>query len=117
MRKLVLPIKKQWFDMILSGEKKEEYREFKPYYVNRLTWHEYHGKVGLADLIYIKKDYFTRMFETVKFTNGYGKKVPYLICELNEISCGNGNEAWGFTDACFILHLGKILETGNLCIP
>lgn len=28
---LVLPIKKQWFDMIISGEKKEEYREIKPY--------------------------------------------------------------------------------------
>ena len=30
---LTLPIKKKWFDMILSGEKKEEYREIKPYYV------------------------------------------------------------------------------------
>ena len=26
---LILPIKKKWFDMILSGEKKEEYREIK----------------------------------------------------------------------------------------
>ena len=24
---LTLPIKKKWFDMIVSGEKKEEYRE------------------------------------------------------------------------------------------
>lgn len=32
---LVLPIKKKWFDMILSGEKKEEYREIKPYYDSR----------------------------------------------------------------------------------
>lgn len=29
---LTLPIKKKWFDMILSGEKKEEYREIKEYY-------------------------------------------------------------------------------------
>ena len=28
---LTLPIKKKWFDMILSGEKKEEYREIKPF--------------------------------------------------------------------------------------
>lgn len=34
---LVLPIKKKWFDMILSGEKKEEYREIKPYYDSRLN--------------------------------------------------------------------------------
>ena len=33
---LVLPIKKKWFDMILSGEKKEEYREIKRYYESRL---------------------------------------------------------------------------------
>ena len=32
---LVLPIKKKWFDMIISGEKKEEYREIKPYYDKR----------------------------------------------------------------------------------
>ena len=34
---LILPIKKKWFDMILSGEKKEEYREIKPYYTSRFS--------------------------------------------------------------------------------
>ncbi|MBO6031875.1 MAG: hypothetical protein J6Q22_10580 [Prevotella sp.] len=33
---LVLPMKKKWFDMILSGKKKEEYREFKPYWNSRV---------------------------------------------------------------------------------
>ena len=33
---LVLPIKRKWFEMIASGEKKEEYREIKPYYDKRL---------------------------------------------------------------------------------
>ena len=33
---LVLPIKKKWFDMIINGEKQEEYRELKPYYHKRL---------------------------------------------------------------------------------
>lgn len=32
---LILSIKKKWFDMILSGKKKEEYREIKPYYKSR----------------------------------------------------------------------------------
>lgn len=32
---LTLPIQKRWFDMILSGEKKEEYREIKEYYETR----------------------------------------------------------------------------------
>lgn len=28
---LTLTINKQWFDMVVSGEKTEEYREIKPY--------------------------------------------------------------------------------------
>lgn len=35
---LVLPIKKKWFDMIASGEKKEEYREIKPYWTSRFVF-------------------------------------------------------------------------------
>ena len=32
---LTLPIMGKWFNMILSGEKGEEYREIKPYYMVR----------------------------------------------------------------------------------
>lgn len=32
---LTLPIQKKWYDMILSGEKREEYREIKEYYETR----------------------------------------------------------------------------------
>lgn len=39
---LTLPITRKWYDMILSGEKTEEYREVKPYYDSRFrrrsTW-------------------------------------------------------------------------------
>ena len=34
---LHLSVKKQWFDMISAGEKTEEYREIKPYWIKRLT--------------------------------------------------------------------------------
>ena len=37
---LTLPIKKKWFDMIKSGEKKEEYREIKPYYTSRFNFED-----------------------------------------------------------------------------
>ena len=33
---LTLTVSKQWFDMILAGEKKEEYRAIKSYWINRL---------------------------------------------------------------------------------
>lgn len=54
---LTLPIKKKWFDMILSGEKKEEYREIKPYYDSRLDYQP-------------SKD--------IIFRNGYSRKSPYM---------------------------------------
>lgn len=34
---LTLSVKKEWFDKIVSNEKKEEYREIKPYWIKRLT--------------------------------------------------------------------------------
>ena len=34
---LILPIKKKWFDMIASGEKKEEYRNTSSYYMTRFA--------------------------------------------------------------------------------
>lgn len=34
---LILPTKKKWFDMVLSGEKPEEYREMKPYWDVRIA--------------------------------------------------------------------------------
>jgi len=37
MEILHLNLKKKWFDMIASGEKKEEYREMKKYWIKRMT--------------------------------------------------------------------------------
>ena len=39
---MILTLKKEWFYMILSGEKTEEYREIKPYWEKRFT--NYFGK-------------------------------------------------------------------------
>lgn len=36
-RILRLSVKKKWFDMIVSGKKKEEYREHKLYWIKRLS--------------------------------------------------------------------------------
>ena len=37
MKTLCLPLKKEWYEMIESGVKTEEYREIKPYWVTRLA--------------------------------------------------------------------------------
>ena len=34
---LTLAVSKEWFDMIVSGEKNEEYRVIKPYWASRLV--------------------------------------------------------------------------------
>ena len=35
MKTLTLSLKKQWFDLIKAGIKKEEYREIKPHYIRQ----------------------------------------------------------------------------------
>ena len=42
---LTLSVKKEWFDKIVSGEKKEEYREVKSYWVARLYYDRF-GKLS-----------------------------------------------------------------------
>ncbi len=43
---LTLPIKKKWYDMILAGIKKEEYREIR-YYGGRFPQEKYAGYQGV----------------------------------------------------------------------
>ncbi|HAB66577.1 MAG TPA: hypothetical protein DCE23_04335 [Firmicutes bacterium] len=76
---LTLTIKKKWFDIILSGEKKEEYREIKPYYDSR----------------FLKSIEDTRPHtDTLLLRNGYGKDKPTLRCECI-IYKGHGKKEWG----------------------
>lgn len=98
---LTLPIKKKWFDMILSGEKKEEYRKIKPYYTTRFRnvwgypayWGETHQVV---------------------FRNGYGKSSPSFIANCT-LSQGTGNPEWGAEPEkkYYRIHILRIEETGD----
>ena len=75
---LTLPIKKKWFDMILSGEKKEEYREIKPYY----------------DRLFHFKENTIQITRSIRFRNGYSLKSPIFQCHV-KITKGYGKEEWG----------------------
>ena len=90
---LVLSIKKKWFDMILSGEKKEEYREIKQYYESRLGYQE---------------------FKDIIFRNGYSRKSPYLKAGV-KIKKGYGKEAWRAETGkkYYVLEIVEIMEIGN----
>lgn len=69
---LTIPIKEPWFSMILSGEKKEEYREIKRYWQIRLC---------NADLLDMWGKPNERV-RTVRFVNGYGKNRPSFLAEV-----------------------------------
>lgn len=75
---LILPIKRKWFDMILSGEKKEEYRDIKPYYDTRLM--DAFGMIWVGDeLIRAPMPELQKnRVQLVAFRNGYGKDVPTI---------------------------------------
>jgi hypothetical protein len=88
---LYLTLKKQWFDLIKSGIKKEEYREIKQYWIKRLS--------NTMDLRYIC------------FINGYGKNAPRIFVEFNGLRIGIGIKEWGAPDEnVFIIELGLIVS-------
>ena len=91
MKYLHLTLKKNWFDLILSGEKKEEYREIKPYWEKRLM-----GKT----------------YDKVIFRNGYGNHAPWFAIELKGIIQGTGKSEWGAEEGkrYFVLSLGEIIN-------
>lgn len=103
---LILPIKKKWFDMILSGEKKEEYREIKQYYETRfqnlfgaITIYpssifsdrsKYELLQGEAVPEEIRKD---RVQEII-FRNGYSKDSKEIKARCR-LWIGKGRPKWG----------------------
>lgn len=119
MKVLHLTLKKKWFDMILSGEKKEEYREIKSYWIERLTWHEYHSK-GELELIrcFASGEAFRKDFDIVEFKNGYGKEAPTITVEMAGIHYGYPKKLeWAeppYGKWFFVIELGEILSTKNI---
>jgi len=128
MKTLYLPIKKKWFDMIKSGDKTQEYREIKDFWMRRLislkddmeysAWdefitdlnHPYNRHSGPDECLNYFEARF-KEFDSVEFRNGYDKKVPSLKKELRYIAVGTGNKRWGAVSGkfYFILELGKIM--------
>lgn len=82
---LTLTIKKKWFDMICSGEKKEEYREISQYYYLRfgryLGWQAIKGE-------WRKEEFLCRL------RNGYDITSPSVVVRCT-VSIGTGKPEWG----------------------
>lgn len=89
---LTLTISKQWFDMVVAGEKTEEYREIKPYWASRLANQEAKsGMVGFDEFggytcVMGKPEY--KPYTHVLFINGYRKDSPRIEKEIESITIG-----------------------------
>lgn len=119
MKILQLTLKKKWFDMILSGKKKEEYREIKPYWIQRLTWHEFHKADSLTLLHNLaNKKAIRKDFDAIQFKNGYSKDAPTMLVELKGIHYGHpARKEWSDDNSgnwFFCLELGEIYKVDNL---
>lgn len=87
---LYLTLTKKWFDQIVAGEKKLEYRQVKEYWVSRL----------------FNRDGTQVHYDYIFFRNGYAKDSPSIVVEYLGIVGISDFES----DECFELGLGDICE-------
>lgn len=90
---LKLVVKKKWFDMIVSGEKTEEYREIKPYWIDKLVNQDADsGFIGYANeekeqlKVFGELEYIP--FSHVLFFHGYSKNRKSIEKEIDSITIG-----------------------------
>jgi hypothetical protein len=105
---LHLTLSKGPFDVMVTGEKKEEFRKNSDWIRSRLF-----DKLGVE-----------KKYDYIKFVNGYGKNKPYFICEyVDFVECymdvaerkySNGLIVTGISKGDFIIYCGDIVEIGNL---
>lgn len=74
---ITLPIKKKWFDMVVSGQKKEEYRCITKYYLSMFS--------NAADA---NGEFWCIL------RNGYSLKAPSVMIRVS-LSIGPGRPEWG----------------------
>ena len=106
---LNLVVAKKWFDMIASGEKNEEYRVIKAYWMNRLVEaksedSEEYRKVRVSPEfdIFISNAKFKELLEKktarfihfthVRFFNGYSKTRQSIEKEIENITIGEAKK-------------------------
>lgn len=135
MKTLHLNLKKKWFDMILSGEKTEEYREIKDFWIQRLfecatDLEESILQQTLSHLEFFEflnedkktEDYkillqnnvkqHLKHFDTITFSNGSSKTRRQFEISFNRLEISYGKQKLGAekNKRYFVLSLGKIIS-------
>lgn len=117
MKTLHLPLKKEWYNLIESGVKTEEYREIKPYWIYRFC--SYRIMCGDCKLernsseckkCFDEGHYTLYPFDKVRFSYGYTRRT--MTFQVKEACYGKGNPSWGAPEEenVFIIKLGKRIE-------
>jgi len=102
MKILHLNVKKKWFDLVAYGEKKIEYREYKPYWISRLMG----NRTNTKELYFIH-------YDEIHIKNGFsrnGKSAPiikltHVKTTLERVEYPETVE----TKMCFCIYLGRIV--------
>ena len=105
-----LVLKGKWYDMIESGEKKEEYRDYTPYWMKRLCGYTgiVMGPARLSQRVRLPILEGT----TVTFHRGYTNTT--ITFDVEYLAWGHGLPQWGAPkERCFIIRLGKRLDHGG----
>lgn len=92
---LHLTLKKQWFDMTKAKIKREDYREIKKYWVQRIC-EDHHGMIG-GDFMdsHTITAYTFKPFTEAALRNGYAKDAPNHTEKIESITIGTGRPEWG----------------------
>jgi len=116
-----LNLKSVWFDLILDGKKKEEYREIKPFF-QKMFCTFFLNSCNVCN----NKDCPTcfktsgsskhKDYKTITFSNGYSKNRRQFVIELLSIKIDTGKQEWGAkpNEKYFVLQLGNIISS-NCC--
>lgn len=97
---LTLPIKRKWFDMIVSGQKKTEYRDISDYWIKRLS--------SEVERQGIKAPFDKGLKVCIKA--GYSKDAPAALLTLRRVDLGPGLPEWGAEPGgeYIRLHIAKV---------
>lgn len=114
-KNLHLVLERRWYQMIVSGEKREEYRRITPYWCNRLLYPQPLGEDYWNEILkqceYLRENHFRDMppyntwqhllidtdglrpYSEVTFHEGYSG--PTATFSIENITIGEGNPEWG----------------------
>lgn len=83
---LKLVLKHKWYDMIESGEKKEEYRDIKPFWWQRIFTSPFQDN--------LLQGWYDGRFKYVTFYRGYASDRKSMTFRLGRVGIQNARPEW-----------------------